>query len=253
VSQSSRKPAAHPSTGFRLCVGEDSPIVAALQRAGAKIDVEKIRELERNLAESAVEFIDLRCNAPPGPQLRLQINSFRAELAKFEKAVPTIDSPLAQALAETGSFVPIPPDRFYRETPRSFNDPADFDLLRNDLKRLKTKTEWLAEEEGVGKSGRLADEPDHRFVERLAAFYVSATGKTPKRATNYLGANHKERAAGHFARFVKAVDDEMARQIIERLTAQSLPIEMAQVEAARFRLKGIDSLITATAKKYPRK
>jgi hypothetical protein len=198
--------------------------------------------------------MDRRYYALPRPQLRLQISSFQAELARFEQAVPTIDSPLAQALAETASFVRIPPDRVYRETPRSFNDPADFDLLRNDLKRLKTKAKWLAAEERVGESGRLANEPDHRFVEQLAALYVSATGKTPKRATNYLGANHRERAAGHFARFVKAVDDEIFRQIVERLTAQSVcTTEMAQAEAERFRLKGIDSLVTAATKKYLRK
>jgi hypothetical protein len=253
MTQSSRKPAAHPSTGFRLRIAEDSPIVTALKAAGAKFDAEKIRDLERHLAESVVEFIDARIYSLPQPQLRSQIKSFQTALAEFKKAVPTIDSPLANALAETGSFVPIPLDPVFRLAPRSFNDPTDLDILRNDLKRLGKKAQWLAEEERVGKSGRVASFPEHRFVERLAALYVTATGKVPTRATNYSGTDHRKRTAGKFALFVKAVDDEIARQIVDRLMAQSIcTAKEAQAEAAKYRLVGIDSLVAATAKKYPR-
>jgi hypothetical protein len=253
MTLSSYKPAAHPSTGFRLRLGEQSQILAELTAAGAILNEKNT--IEKLLATTVREFLDFSDNATTHQELRSNVKALLQALDEFLPALPSSESGLANALARTAQLLPARRDPAFIKMPRSFDDPVEFEVICRDLKRLKMIAELFASEERVGKGGRTPSGPDHWFVARLAEIFEQATGRKPKRGTSNLTSaketsgvsDHRSRAAGYFARFVIAVDDEIQRQLIEKLLTQKIcsTNEQAQEVAKKYRLKGIDSLIAA--------
>jgi hypothetical protein len=261
VTQSSYKPAAHPGTGFRLRLDKQSPILAELTAAGAILDEKNIKRLEMSLVTAVREFLDLRVNATSHQELRSGVKVLLQGIDKFLLALPSSESGLANALAMSARQLLPLRDLAFPDEPRSFDDPVEFEALSRDLKRLKMIAEYFADEVRVGKGGRTPSGPDHWFVARLAEIFEQTTGRKPKRGTSNpesarngsRTSDHRSRAAGYFARFVKAVDDEIERQLVEKLVAQRICLthHEARGVAKQYRLKGIDSLITANVEKIP--
>lgn len=255
MAQTSRKPAAHPSTWFRLTIEGSSPIATALRAATPMVGPIDIAGVENALAPAVRDFIDRRMNSPTAPELRDDISGVAKAIDAFTKVLPRGASALASAVAETSmrAFPPMP------EGPAlSFTDVVHFEVLHSNLARLRAALQLVAWEE-AGR--RPKDHPQHILVRSLARIYHETTGKKPTRATKTpsardpLASNHRTRASGPFAEFVKAVDDELNRQLAKVMVTQSINDASATglrpksakdaAEAAQFRLTGIDTLIRA--------
>jgi hypothetical protein len=140
----------------------------------------------------------------------------------------------------------------YRDETRVvIDDLHAWEELRYGLAALAQVARAVAAEEP--KTGRPPARPEHAFVKALADVFRDYTGKEPTVTRNAYADTGRDRIAGRFATFVKAVENFMIAEIARRVgTIRDSPdatnpmFSEAQARdlAERYRLRSLVSVIS---------
>src|SRR5450755_738909 len=101
MARPARLPGAHASTTFCISVTDGSPVLLALEAAGAEILPSTIQDIEDRLASITKPFFDARCEAAKFTEFQTTVRAFSKELEDFRRALPSSYSPLANALVDS--------------------------------------------------------------------------------------------------------------------------------------------------------
>jgi hypothetical protein len=252
-----RLPGSYPGVAFGLMLRADSQILLALESAGANFDALSIEALKISLNASVAIYLAAKISATLQPDFHAEIKKFSAALEDFRLSLPPAGSALENSLVqtwremETDFFGTV--DDFRREWAFTFGEHAAFTGFRGGLAALAAVVKTLSKTERIGERGKPERRPEHLFIRSLANLYSEYTGQRPTRAVSDAGKDQRSRAIGHFAVFVKAVDDEMQKQLKEclvRPASEGGPLVTmtkgeAEDEAKKYIIDGIDSLIAA--------